>query len=197
MRYIVGLSGTHGTGKTTIMNGVKDAGFSVAEAQLSRSAQAQLGWDTLKRVEESEENMWALQNAILDALIVRDASIEQSTDVTLVERTPADLWAYTETWCFRLGINPVFNPKAVAYKDRLREACRRYDLFVVVKPHENIPFIEEPNRADLASRKQVERAIDAFTWDTMIPTMPINTVSKDDRIAEAVRIMQWRTELKA
>ena len=197
MRYIVGLSGTHGTGKTTIVQGVKDAGFPVSEAQLARTAQAQLGWDTLKRVEESEENMWALQHAILDALEVRDENYSLIKQVTLVERTPADLWAYTETWCFRLGINPVFNPKAVEYKDRLLSACQRYDLFLVVKPHAVIPFVEEPNRADLASRRQVERAIDAFTWDTMIPTMPITTVSKADRIAEAARIMQWRTELKA
>lgn len=189
MRKILGLAGTHGTGKSTILQGVKASGFDVSEAQLSRAAQAALGWDTLKRVEESEENMWALQEAILTALIERDSRI---VELTLVERTPADLWAYTVAWCERLGINPQTHWRAKLYKERVKSACSSYDIFVIVRSHESIPFVEEPNRADLNSREVVAKTIDDFTWDMMIPTFNIYTVSKADRINEAVSIMKSR-----
>ena len=45
LQRIVGLSGTHGTGKSTIINGVAELGYKVNQAQLARAAQKALGWD--------------------------------------------------------------------------------------------------------------------------------------------------------
>ena len=92
---IVGLCGTHGTGKSTIINGIRDLGYKVNQAQLSRSAQKALGWDTLSRAQESKANMWALQYAILNAMFDRDQEALSTGEIVLVERTPADVWAYT------------------------------------------------------------------------------------------------------
>ena len=47
LQRIVGLSGTHGTGKSTIINGVAELGYKVNQAQLARAAQKALGWETL------------------------------------------------------------------------------------------------------------------------------------------------------
>lgn len=191
MKYIIGLSGTHGTGKSTILQGVKAAGFKMDESQLSRTAQKNLGWSSLSIVEESVDNMWALQDAIIHALEERDLKIQISEQYTLVERTPADLWAYTSLWCHRLGIDEQTDERAVTYKMRCHELAQKYYARVmVVTPNAAIPFVAEPNRADIASRKHVELCIDSFLFRGNHPTYFISSVSKEQRIAEACSIMR-------
>lgn len=185
-RYVVGLSGTHGTGKSTISKGVKESGIAVSEAQLSRTAQKLLGWDSLKRAQESVENMWALQDAVLTAMNERDEAIENSRIVTLVERTPADLWAYTKMWCGRLGIDYTTNAKAQTYYAQCRDLINRYAMFLVVPMTAEIPFVEEPNRADLASRQPVADSIEEFLSAVAPPVHVINEITPTKRALEAV-----------
>lgn len=182
---IVGLSGTHGTGKSTIMNGVKDMGYPVNQAQLARSAQKALGWEKLSIAQESIENMWALQDAVLDAMYDRDKAILDSCVVTMVERTPADVWAYTKMWCERLGIEYLNDYKAQQYKRHCRELASRYLKILVVPMTDKIPFVAEPNRADLQSRETVADDITKFLLGGGLPMSMILGVSKSDRISEA------------
>lgn len=185
-KYIVGLCGTHGTGKSTILQGVKLAGCASDETQLSRKAQAVLCWKKLSIAQESVENMWALQDAILCAMFDRDVLIERSRTVTIVERTPADVWAYTEMWCNRLGINYIHDTRAMLYKARCRSMAQRYAKFLMVPPIMEIPFVVESNRADLASRAFVDSAIGQFLWDGALPFYLIKSSDKDCRVAEAI-----------
>ena len=190
MKYLIGLCGTHGTGKSTILQGVKAAGYAVNEAQLSRTAQKNLGWDTLGRAQESDKNMWALQDAIIDALEARDQAVQDSGVFTLVERTPADLWAYTAMWCQRLGIDTATDQRAIDYRARCDRLALNYLRFMVVVPDASIPFQEDPHRADLASRRFVEREIDSFLFRGAYPTYIIKTTAREHRIAEACALMR-------
>ena len=190
---IVGLSGTHGTGKSTMLNYALGQGYLVDQTQLSRSAQRQLGWDSLSRAQESVDNMWALQSAILDAMYDRDQkALGIRNDVVLVDRTPADIWAYTAMWCKRLGIEysgPNADPRVVMYKQHCRDLAQRYSMFVVVPPVDAIPFVAEPNRADLESRKFVEDEINNFIIDGGLPYQMINTVERAHRASELESIL--------
>lgn len=170
LKYIFGLSGTHGTGKSTILTGLSDLGYSVDRSQLSRTAQKQLGWETLSIAGESVENMWALQDAILAALSERDQRIRASHKITVVERTPADLWAYTKMWCERLGIDYKEDITAKRYHTKCRLASRLYHMNFVVRPDEAIPFVAEPNRADEKSRLFVDEQILSYLLAPFIVT---------------------------
>ena len=188
-KFVIGLSGTHGTGKSVILNGARDAGLEVSSAQLSRTAQRELGWDTLARAQESVENMWALQNAILNALRKRDLDILASKQHTLAERTPADLWAYTQLWCTRLGIDSATDETAQNYYRDCIALSNAYCSFLILNMHDAVPFVPEPNRADLESRIFVDSAIKAFITEANLPSYTIQNVGKPERIAEAVNFV--------
>lgn len=185
-KFVVGLSGTHGTGKSTIIQGVKDAGFAVNESQLSRAAQKALGWDSLARVKESVENMWTLQDAILGGMYDRDKDISDSRVLTLVERTPADVWAYTELWCRFFGINPLFDTRARRFKQLCRNASNLYSTVVIVPINSEIKFEHDNHRADLTSRETVEESICGFIWDSGIPNTKVMSTDRSSRTAEVI-----------
>jgi len=189
MSYVVGLSGTHGTGKSTILQGVKAAGHPVVETSLSREAQKSLGWSALTEAEKSIENMWALQEAILFAMFNRDMTIHESKVLTLVERTPADVWAYTAMWCKRHDIDPFEDWHAKMYLERCQELARDYTLFIQVPITEDVQFVAEPNRADLPSRLFVETTIDNFIRYGALPSIKIKSTTPNNRIADTISAM--------
>ena len=170
---IVSISGSQGTGKTTFMQSLLDK-YKVHQFSMSRDAQKRLGWDRLSLAEESVENMILLQDEILNSCISRDTqlkSITPETSTVLVERSPADIWAYTELWCSRNGLDKTSFDWAIHYRRRLIE---HYNLFysgsVVLPINNHIKFVTDPNRADLASRQSVERSIIRFLeLDTSAP----------------------------
>jgi ABC-type glutathione transport system ATPase component len=186
MAFIIGLCGTHGTGKSTILQGVKAAGIAAKEVQLSRQAQTALGWDKLSRAEESEEMMWQLQDAILAAMYDRDQEIKETKTLTIVERTPADVWAYTLMWLTRLHIDPHTNKKAQEYKGQCRDMAWHYAKFLMVQPSDLVPFAEEPMRADAKSRASVAFFIDDFLFSGCLPTYIFKTSAREERVKEAL-----------
>lgn len=187
---VVGLSGTHGTGKSTILSGVKSHSLAVRETSLSRTAQAELGWETLEEAGKSESNMWALQEAILSAMSQRDSAICSTGEITLVDRTPADVWAYTHMWCVRLGINVEEYRRAQQFKESCFNMLQLYATVIVVPPIDSIPFIAEANRADLPSREEVQSHIDAFIWERDVPFIIIKEPLLDLRVTTVVQLMR-------
>lgn len=190
---IIGICGTHGTGKSTVLQAAKKAGFNVDETQLSRTAQKVLGWDRLSRAEESIDSMWALQDAVLQLMYVRDKAILEKGVLTVVERTPADVWAYTALWCSKHGIDVhsrfIQDKRAAVYRGMCRDQASRYAKFVVVPPCDEIAFQVDPHRADLASRNFVEREINSFLWDGNLPISIMKTTSREMRAAEIQSII--------
>jgi predicted ATPase len=156
---IIGLTGAHGTGKSTLLNELNRAGYNVDRSQLSRQAQKSLGWKHLDEVKSSLYNMWKFQFNILDALSERDNAI---TELTIVDRTPADLWAYTCLWCDHFGINPDEDAQAILYRELCEQLSLRYQLFVVIPIMSDIPFEKQLNRASVNDQKFVEESIFAF-----------------------------------
>lgn len=196
--YVVGISGTHGTGKSFLSRHLEPH-IAVDRTQLSRTAQKELGWDTLSRAEESEENVWALQNAILDAMIKRDKELNDSGQyldkLVIVERTPADLYAYTRMWLVRLSIDPRESAEFKAYHARLVEAIKAYRQVIMIFPHESIPFVAEPNRADEKSRQYVNDEIISFLVSgnaiSNITTMVFQH-NIDDRVNAVLKALNMR-----
>lgn len=192
-RYIFGLSGTHGTGKSTIVAGVKEVGLSTKEVQISRSVQAQLGWDSLERVKDSVADMWQFQDAILATMYDRDRSINDAQGkITLVERTPIDAWAYAVAWCHHYKINVMVDKKACYYKQQCNSMLNEYNTVMVIPAIKEVLFEEDVHRAKLDNRKLVENTISNYIEEKRVNHYLLSSISKQDRINETVSLIQFQ-----
>lgn len=98
---VVGLSGSHGGGKSTLLRELQQRGWQVDDFRVSRAVQQQLGWDSLQRVLDSPETMKQFQDEVFRQKLERDTKLkmeEPSNIIILTERTFADIWAYTSKW---------------------------------------------------------------------------------------------------
>lgn len=159
--FVIGISGTHGTGKSSIFDALAFTSvppFNVDRTQLSRSAQKNLGWDSLSVAGTSIENAWALQDSVIDALIRRDEAIVQSEKITVVERSPLDVWAYMLMWCEKLDIDPS-SDRVQEFKTKCIDATKRYSHIAIVPASPEVPFKFDPHRGDEKFRQSVEEDI--------------------------------------
>lgn len=189
MTVAVGLCGAHGTGKSTILKAVKELGYPVNETQLSRTAQKALGWSSLAEAEKSEGHMWALQDAILAAMYDRDEAISKSGIITLVDRTPADVWGYLSLWVKRLNGN-VDMDRVRLYKQQCRVMAAKYARHIIVPIRDEIQFVAEKNRADEESREFHAKAVEDFVIGGGLPYSIIQTVAIEYRTIEVVERMK-------
>lgn len=181
---IIGLSGTQGTGKSAILQAAKAAGFMVDDISLARTVQAKLGWDNLSRAQESTKNMIQLQIGIVEEMHNRDVKHAESNEIVLVERTPADVWAYTNIWCARNNVPIESNSWVRDYKEALQVMMKFYACCIIVPQAEEIPFVKDPHRADLDSRDEVDRIIRQFIHSTSTKHYEMKGISREDRAKE-------------
>lgn len=188
---LIGLTGAHGTGKSTIINGVKIFGVHVIESSLSRSAQARLGWENLKPAEEREENMWMLQEAILEAMYDRDQSVLGNHEFVLVDRTPADVWSYVDLWTMRLATKgiKVDEEHKRDFKNRCRNMAAQYTQHIIVPISEAVPFVAENNRADLEGRDYHEKAVCQFVVAGGLSHMVLLQTGIDERVKKVATLL--------
>lgn len=182
--FVVGLAGAHGTGKTTILKAIKATGHKVDESQLSREAQVSLGWPDLKPAQESQENMWDLQDAILDSLQARDRRINETKVVTLVDRTPADVWGYTKLWISKIGEENIDMKRAERYRRRCLELSYYYRSMILVPIRKEIPFVPDPRRADEESRPFHANVVEEFVENSGVKHNVLHSVNLDHRVIE-------------
>lgn len=180
-----GFSGTHGVGKTTICAELAARGFIVNTVSLPRAAQAALGWDTLRRIEESEANMWALQDMVLVMLAKRDREIQASGHITFVDRTPVDFAGYVAVWASRLDWK-IDKQRYKEYLDQCALACASYGRQFFVPIRDEIAFVPEPNRGDLESREQNQDAMLRFMDHCKIDFHLLRTLEVNDRANEVL-----------
>ena len=188
---LFGFSGTHGVGKTTLCKELEARGFAVDTHSLPRAAQAALGWETLRRVEESEENMWALQDMVLAMLRERDRRILDSGVITFVDRTPVDFAGYVHVWATRLDWK-IDRRRYSEYLVGCLEAMDSYARQFFVPIREEIPFVPEHNRGDLESRGMNQAAMLDFVHKYHVDYTRILTLDVHDRADEVLSAAVYR-----
>lgn len=177
--------GTHGVGKTTICEMLRERGYAVDTNSLPRAAQAELGWDKLATVMESEENMWAMQETVLRLLRERDQRILDSGVITFVDRSPVDLAGYMFLWAKRRNwvIDLV---RYQAYEDACFNESGHYAAQLFIPIRAEIPFVAEDNRGDEASREINQDAMLNFMNARRIDYNYIESISVEDRVNEVL-----------
>lgn len=187
---IIGITGTHGTGKSTILNGLEQLGCEVNNLQLSRRAQKMLNCDSLEAVLKEEKLMWALQETILSMMYLRDEPFYYDPfKFVVVDRTPIDVWAYTVEWCKKFDIDPVTHEHGLAIKKQCDKMANWYTNFLVVPISNSVRFVPEKNRADENSRISVENSIFEFLETYKEKTYTVNSIGKQERISECASII--------
>ena len=166
-RFTIGISGAHSTGKTEILRILKDYGYEVDESpSLSRTAQANLGFDNLADAVADLDKAWALQVEILRLLRLRDVNHLGRDKPILVDRSPADLYAYATVWRETFKTDSAewkFNAEYNQYvNDCLKHTRERYCGIVYRHINVNKPFVPEPGRATLENRDDTDRNIARF-----------------------------------
>jgi len=195
MAKIIGLSGPQGGGKTTLLNGLAGHGIIVDDYKVSRDIQAKLGWADLSQATKDFETMSMFQQMVLNAKRDREEENSHRTDVDviLVERTFADILAYTRLWCGKLtNAGKLGILDGVSYLLRFTNDCRKaqlvYDGNIILPMMPHVKFEADPHRA-----KEEDVGIfseylgDFFTTyhPSEVPTFTVTAKSTEDRIAQA------------
>lgn len=199
MSIVVGLSGAQGAGKSTLLNALKDYGHSVDDFKVARSVQLHLGWAELTRVMESPISMMEFQELVFTRKYENDSQLlSRNEQVILVERTFADLSAYTNLWIWRfveagklsaiegLAFLQTYNKKCFDAQVHLYGAT----LLLPLMPH--VQFEEDPARASSSDAELVFTNIRRF-----VERLPVNyksfTITAKSTTARATEVHKFIT----
>lgn len=193
--FVHGLAGVHGTGKTTIINALKEMGILVEAESISRKVQAGLGWASLKEAGESEANMWKLQDAIFTFMVERDKMVNERGIPTVVDRTFTDVWAYTSLWIARMQEKEISFDKdrALEYHLRCLGATTRYKSTIMVPIRKEIPFVAESGREEEDSRQLTQTFMDMFNEKLKVPVVKLESLEVKNRVREVLKVMRLDT----
>jgi predicted ATPase len=187
---LIAISGTHGTGKSTILQGLEDAGFNVDRTPVSRTVQKNLGWSSLSEATDSVEKMIDFQEAILEVMYDRDYKHRNESGVVFVERSPADVASYATYWTnvkFKKDDQVTRSQSdqwLSNYIGRCRAMCQHYDSIVLVPTSLDVPFIEDPNRATMENRMFCQKYINSFVIGGGLHFFAVTKSKISDRVDE-------------
>ena len=90
---LISVSGSQGSGKSTILRAIKDAGFNTVERKTSRSILTD--WNlTLQDVNNDADLTVKFQEEIIKRKFEDEREARESSDIWFTERTFADLFTY-------------------------------------------------------------------------------------------------------
>lgn len=168
MSILVAISGTHGSGKSTVLKGLEaNSKFIVDDYKVSRAVQSELDVENLQELVTSFYKMKAYQDKVFEYKWAHDSALATNgldDHIILVERSFFDIAAYTEVWLSRYKrLSADQQMWWENYKAKCIEAQSIYNGLVIVHAHPNIPFESDPNRADEESRNQFENLLISYS----------------------------------
>jgi nicotinamide riboside kinase len=188
MTKIIGMTGAHGTGKTAVLEYIKNDpiidNIKVDDYKHSRSVLKALD-QTLEEATVAVESTMSFQTKVLDSVRRRNyllKLLETQGDVTtnLVDRSVADVYAYTRLWSEKNGIDPVWFEK---YEAKCAEMVSAYDI-IFVFPTGKIPFIDDGIRAKEDTQAAIAQYIDEFLAKYAKRYYVVQSTSIEDRASE-------------
>lgn len=149
MAKIIGVSGAHGTGKTTVLNAIEQmeiGNVTVDAFSVSRHVQKEYKVP-LSEIVADPAAVPTFQDKIVQTMVDRVGSLRKwykTQDAFMfVDRSPVDAYAYAKIW---LQSNPSYADWLTQYETKCAQALRAYDLIILVPPRE-FEFVAESKRA--------------------------------------------------
>lgn len=164
MVKLIGLTGAHGTGKSTVLKTLRERGYHVLDESLARKAQSQLGFGVESA--PSIPNMMRLQDQVAQLMIERDQFALTLSDtakdgIVFVDRSPIDVVGYSDLWAKEnyedLSIRPlsslqVKEANQVRFRRLMMHLVDSYAAVAFFPLDDAIPFVAESGRASEETR---------------------------------------------
>jgi len=195
MTKIIGVSGSHGTGKTCTLDNIakvqsKDPEIVVDDFKVSRAILEEMKC-TLDQATATSKLMKVYQSRVLDVKIHRDLHVLRNIVVSttpinfLVDRSPADVWAYTKLWASK---NKVSNSWFAEFTKKCIKAIEQYDK-IILFPIGKIPFIDDGVRAKEDTQQCINDYIITFLDASEIKYHTVESATVEDRTKEIISII--------
>ena len=188
MTKIIGMTGAHGTGKSATLEHIKNDpiidNIKVDDYKFSRSVLKSLG-QTLEEATATVESTMSFQTKVLDSVRRRNhllKLLEPQGDVTthLVDRSVADVYAYTRLWSEKNGVDREWFEQ---YEAKCAEMVSAYDI-IFVFPTGKIPFVDDGIRAKEDTQAAIAQYIDEFLAKYAKRFYVVQSTSIEDRASE-------------
>ena len=197
MSRVIGFSGAHGTGKTTLLTALNLKNYSgvvVDTESMSRKVQKELnGADaTLESVVSDPANVTRFQERILTEKSLHIVQILANTPAAstiLTDRTPVDCYAYARMWTERHKFTG-WEHWLYTYWTSCIKDMHQYERIVLLPPAA-FNFVSEGQRADQDTQQQHASYCNDFI--DSIPLRNVHTVTSlsiEDRVSEMTSILQ-------
>ena len=188
MTKIIGMTGAHGTGKSAVLEHIKNDpildNIKVDDYKHSRSVLKSLG-QTLEEATSTFEGVKSFQTKVLDSVRRRNyllKLLEAQGDVTthLVDRSVADVYAYTRLWSEKNNIDREWFD---AYEAKCAEMVSVYDI-IFLFPTGKIPFVDDGIRAKEDTQAEIAQYIEEFLAKYAKRFYVVQSTSIEDRASE-------------
>jgi predicted ATPase len=189
---LVGISGSQGQGKTTVLNTLSELGYNVSPRKTSRTILRDWGY-TLDEVNKYPPLTQKFQEEVL----VRHRNselplIEDKSTIHFAERTYADIFAYT---MFAMGSFNEYNKWLSDYHDRCLAYQQDYDIIIHLGGRDYTPELDGVRSINKQFMLCVNLVIDHFLEEfnkkaSKSVLIKINTPDHNeriDKINEAIR----------
>lgn len=192
-RRLVGIAGTHGTGKTTLIRAlsVRNPQYPTVDESLSRNVQKEMGITNMMDVTKDAALLYDFELRILDAMEKRDAALMETPgdEYIITTRTPADMVAYLALWLRRLGVEIHLSSQYLDFRARCEKLALRYRAYLILSIDEAVPFVAESGRASEESRREQEamlfRHIATEAYKSQVAPLFIDAVPIAERVERA------------
>lgn len=152
MAKIVGVSGAHGTGKTTVLRALEQMEIGdvrVDAFSVARHMQKEYVMP-LADIVADPPRFPEFQDKIVYTMVDRVGTLRKwyksQDDIMFIDQTPVDAYAAARIW---LTDNPVYAEWVELYEARCAQALRAYDLILLVPPR---TFVEDTGREGLETQ---------------------------------------------
>jgi hypothetical protein len=203
MTRIIGFTGSHGTGKTSTLDAIARRQYPniiVDDYKASRTVLKELKC-TLEQATSTPTIMQIFQDRILDTKIHRDGftlpnCVHRSAKTNfLVDRTPADIYAYTVQWVHKLSeqLNGTEFEELMEWQAQFVAKCvegiKKYDM-IIHFPINAIPFVDDGIRAKIEDQEHVGWYIGTFLKGCAVKYHTVKSISIEDRVDEIIGLLQ-------
>lgn len=180
---LISISGSQGSGKSTIIAKLAELGYGIVSRKTSRSILTDWGY-TLDQVNENNELTCKFQDEILKRKFADDfkANHADSNQVVVTERSFADLWTYA---LVAMGHNNSYSDWLDEYYRKCMAAQQIYDKVYYLRAGHFVPAHDGVRGSNRHYSRMVDLTmIDYFSQMTQ-PTKQcvIETPNFDDRVA--------------